>query len=64
MLMLSSADFFEINFFKKIFDEHYQNVKQANCKGYQQTKVAASKERVLLPNIGQDSSKECTVDQS
>ena len=27
MLLLSSADFFKINFFKKFFQEHYQSVK-------------------------------------
>ena len=51
--------FFKINFFKKLFQEHYQSVKllgsrmlvlilvQTVCKGFQQmTKVTASKERV------------------
>ena len=28
MLLLSSADFFKINFFKKFFQEHYQSDKQ------------------------------------
>ena len=28
MLFLSSADFFKINFFKKLFREYHQNVKQ------------------------------------
>ena len=28
MLLLSSADFFKINFFKKFFQERYQSVKQ------------------------------------
>ena len=28
MLFLSSVDFFKINFFKKIFQEHYQSVKE------------------------------------
>ena len=28
MLLLSSADFFKINFFEKFFQEHYQGVKQ------------------------------------
>ena len=28
MLLLSSADFFKINFFKKLFQEHYESVKR------------------------------------
>ena len=60
MPFLSSADFFQINFFKEIFHEHYQSVKlfgsrsgptfwvQTVCQGSQQTtKVAASKGRVI-----------------
>ena len=53
-MLLSSADFFSINFFKKFFKEHTQSVKQLDpvlisvqtvCRGYQQTtKVAASME--------------------
>ena len=50
--------FFKINFFKKLFQEHYQSIEQFGSrsgrtfcqtvyKGYQQTtKVDASKERV------------------
>ena len=55
-MLLSSADFFNINFFKKFFKEHKQSVKkldhililvQTVCRGYQETtKVAASKEKV------------------
>ena len=53
MLLLSSADFFKIIFFRKFFQEHYQSFKrwtqirtdgrsiliwvQTVCKGYQQT---------------------------
>ena len=49
MLLLWSADFFKINFFKKLFQEHYlsvkqfgsrsdrQNVQNSICKGYLQT---------------------------
>ena len=54
--------FFQINFFKKIFQEHYQNWVQIRtdimsvliwvqtvCKGYQQTtKVATNRKRVSL----------------
>ena len=47
MLLLLSADFFQIRFFKIFFQEHYQSAKLF-AKGYQQmTKVAASKERVI-----------------
>ena len=28
MLLVASADFFKVNFFKKFFQEHYQSVKQ------------------------------------
>ena len=43
MLLLLSADFFQIRFFKIFFQEHYQSAKLF-AKGYQQmTKVAASK---------------------
>ena len=35
MLLLSSADFFKINFFKKIFQEHYHSVKQFGSRSGQ-----------------------------
>ena len=60
MLLSSSADFFEISFFKEFFQEHYQTVKlfrsravltwvKLVCKDYHDAvdkKVTASKERV------------------
>ena len=60
MLLLSSADFFKINFFQKLFSECFQNVKQLGsrvqtvCKGYQQmTKVATIKERINMSPVKQ-----------
>ena len=59
-LLLSSAGFFQNNFFKKIFQEHYQSVQirtnvlsvliwvHTFCKGYQQKINVASKERAII----------------
>ena len=65
MLLLSSADFFKINFFKKIFQSYYQPIKRFGyrsgptccrswscAKLFSPTKVTASKEimNILMLN--------------
>ena len=58
-LILSFADFFKINFYKKFFQEDYQSVKcpvgpdlnQNHSQSYQKTtKITASKERFNTNN--------------
>ena len=58
MLLLSSADYFKIKFFKKFFQEHYQNVNQfaiilsvVTWSKLSGTKVSASKERVKIKAV-------------
>ena len=64
MLFLSSADFFKINFFEKVFQEYHQSVKQLGsssgltfvgliwlqtvCKSYQQTAPVGKKAGLTL----------------
>ena len=50
ILLLSSADFFKINFFKKIFQEHYQRVKRFG---------SGSGQHSVGPDLGQNDCKDC-----
>ena len=48
MILLSSGDFFKINFFKRFFLKHYKGVKRFGSRSDQQTTKATAIERKEL----------------